>query len=745
MTDPRAIRLPPVESAPQAQEADAGRLLQMLWRGKWFLIAIPALAVLMAKLWLGVQTEIFQASALVQVDAREVNPLRGGAGDAVNKPRTVLKQQQGLLRSTSILKRIADSPEIQALKTFAPERLGEKTLVGALFEGLTTGIDVESDRLSIQFVSPYRREAELVVAEALRVYLEYQKEKKREEVQGLAELLRTEWDDLTGKLNATREQISTLRAQHLLPAGTTRTPLEGKLDTTNQQYLARHQETIDLRAAYEDLRVSQTDPERFRERGLYLRSTKPIGSIEERAQALERERQEKEQRLQSARLGDQNPEVLALRREIEALREKEARIPFEYAEANLRSAEIEFQKALVVEKDLTDELDTLQRQLVDENRVKEAITDLEAQRNALLEQVNTFAARIGELGVLDQTGGLNLDVVEAPRAAVRPIYPESEKTLIYAVAAGIVLAFGLVMLIGLADRSIRNVMDVPALLNTSVVGVLPQVATGLRRGNLARAVEEQPQSLLAEAVRSARTATSFALPGGKGCIVVTSAETGDGKSTCASNLACAFARAGRRVLLIDADMRAPTQHLVYEVANAPGLAGLLSSAVPVKKAVATSVVPGLDLLPSGEARGRAAELCEGRALRALLDSLRESYDCVVIDAPAVLETSEARVLAALADATLFVLRLEQSSVPSTRRAAGILRGVGARLVGCLVNGERSRSDARAFAGGITYGTTEVAAAEPESKAPADEPTDRALGGRALGTDFLGISGDAESA
>jgi uncharacterized protein involved in exopolysaccharide biosynthesis len=115
MSEPRAIRLPPVESPPQAQEADAGRLLQMLWRGKWFLITIPALALLVAKLWLGVQTQLFQASALIQVDAREVDPLRGRAGDTVNKPRTVLKQQQGLLRSTTILKRIAESSEIQAL------------------------------------------------------------------------------------------------------------------------------------------------------------------------------------------------------------------------------------------------------------------------------------------------------------------------------------------------------------------------------------------------------------------------------------------------------------------------------------------------------------------------------------------------------------------------------------------------------------------------------------------------------
>jgi succinoglycan biosynthesis transport protein ExoP len=208
---------------------------------------------------------------------------------------------------------------------------------------------------------------------------------------------------------------------------------------------------------------------------------------------------------------------------------------------------------------------------------------------------------------------------------------------------------------------------------------------------------------------------------------------------CASNLAFSLARAGKRTLLIDADMRRPTQHEIYEVPNGTGLAGLLDSSAPVKKAVVPNVAAGLDLIPAGEPRGRAAELCEGRALVELIRSLRETYECIVIDTPPVLDTSEARVLAAMADAVVFVLRLEKSRAPNLKRALGILRGVGARVLGALPNGASSSRGARAYTGGISLGDGS-AARGTSARAPSEQAADAGVEGRAggRGTDFLGL-------
>ncbi|HEX6882194.1 MAG TPA: polysaccharide biosynthesis tyrosine autokinase [Planctomycetota bacterium] len=746
MTQGDPIRLAPAP-APAAGEADAGRMLQMLWRGKWVLLSVPLVALGLARLWLDRQEPIYVATAQVQVDARAVNPLKSGAGEATNKPRTVLKQQQSLLKSVPLLKRIGAAPGVAELPTFAPERLGDTTLLGKLNECLTTGIDVETDRFFIYCYSPFRADTVTVVDEALRVFIEFHREKKKAAAEELAGIVRSEWDATKKELETTDAEIARLQAENSWLAGAERTPLQTKLESAGQSLNAARLETRRLAAELAELRALSQDPAGFRARGLLLRSKAQIPALEEEYKRLQGQREEllrEVERLELREIGSENPHLIALRQRAESLLVSDERIGQEYAANHLGTAEMEHARALRFEQGLETEHEALLAQVAGQNATLDRIKTLMAEREHLRARVAGFDDRITQLELENQTGALNLTVIEHARAATRPVYPETEKTYLYALGAGGILAFGLVLLLGLSDRRVREVEDVPGLLGTSVLGVLPELPRGSDRVALARLVEEDPHSLAAEAFRSVRTATVFALPGGSGVVVVTSASTGEGKSVCASNLACALARAGKKTLLIDADMRRPAQHEIYGVPLGTGLAGLLGSAAPLKGVVVPRVASGLDLLPAGEAQGRAAELCEGPVLVQLLASLRESYECIVIDAPPVLETSEARVLASQADAVVFVLRLEVSRAPNLKRAAGILSGVGARILGCLPNGARARRGARAYTGGINYGpgpNAEFGAARP-ARPPANEgETDRA---RARGTDFLGLE-EKESA
>jgi capsular exopolysaccharide synthesis family protein len=742
------IRIAPVEASPQAG-ADAGRMLQILWRGKWILVVAPLLAYALARAWLGSREELYVATAQVQVDARAPSVLKSGAGEAINKPRTVLKQQQGLLKSTTLLKRIAAAPALPQLRTFAPERLGEKTLVGALYEGLHTSIDVETDRLFLSFFAPFREEAVVVVDEALRAYIEYHKQKKREDAEGLAEIVRREWESTREELDRTSRAIAELQSENTLLSGTERTPLQAKLDDANAALNVAHLETQRLWAVHEDMRTASTDPARFRERGQYWRAKGAIAALEERIDALRKARETKQaelERLRQVGIGAGHPRFAELRGELESLAVREDEIVLEYAREYLRNSEVDHRRAQLYEQSLADDVQSLLAQVARENEVLDRIKDLQIAREQLRARVAGFDERITQLELENQTGALNLDVIEYARAAMRPAYPETEKTILYALGAGGILAFGLVLLLGLSDRRVREVEDLPGLLGTSVLGVLPELPGGSARARIARAVEDDPQSLAAEAIRSTRTAAAFALPEGRGIVLVTSARAGEGRTVCASNLAYSLARAGKKTLLVDADMRRPSLHAVYEVENGTGLAGLLGSSAPVRKAILVDAAYGLDLLPAGDARGKAAELCEGPVLGELLRSLRQQYECIVVDSPAVLESSEARVLAALADVVVFVLRLDVSRAPDAKRAFGILRGVGARILGCLPNGAVSRHGARAFAGGIRYDSD-----PPQERPLAHGP--RAAGdgvepgaerGR-RGTDFLGLEESEESA
>lgn len=742
MNPSESIRLPPPESR-SSNEADPRRMLALLWRGKWILLVVPLLAFAAAKLWLAAQRPLFMAVAQVQVDARTVNVLKSGAGETINKPRTVLKQQQGLLKSTTLLKRIADSPALAGLATFAPEELGGKSVVGALYEGLQTSIDTESDRLFLSFASPWREETVVVVDEALRVYIEFHKEKKKEQAGGLAEIVRSEWESTKHELDQASAAIAALQSEHLLLSGADRTPLQTKLDNANTAWNAAHQETLKLLAVFADMQRASADARTFHERGLYWRAKGPIGALEERMGTLKSEREKKEaelERLQRS-VGAENTRLAALRAEIDALKAQEDEIVVQYAQDYLRNSEVDWQRARHYEESLAGDVQALLAQVADQNHVMDRIKDLEIEREALRERVTGFDERIAQLELENQTGALNLDVIEYARAGVRPVYPEVEKTIAYGLGAGGILAFGLVLLLGMSDRRVRRVEDVPDLLGTSVLGVLPAMSGGRDRARIARLVEEDAHSLVAEAIRSMRTATVFALPGGRGVVQVTSAGSGEGKTVCASNLACALARAGKKTLLVDADMRKPALHQVYAVENRVGLAGLLGSSTAVKKAIVTDVAAGLDLLPAGDARGKAAELCEGPVLAELFRTLRESYECIVVDSPPVLETAETRVLAALSDAVVFVLRLDVARAPDLERAAGILRSVGARILGAMPNGAASQRGARAWSGGISYG----AAPAPTVHAPRPSPEAEAEAARARarGTDFLGLEGEEE--
>lgn len=172
-------------------------------------------------------------------------------------------------------------------------------------------------------------------------------------------------------------------------------------------------------------------------------------------------------------------------------------------------------------------------------------------------------------------------------------------------------------------------------------------------------------------------------------VLVTSAYENEGKSTVAANLAAALAQSGRRVLLVDADMRFPSVHGIFEVANGSGLSELLQRQVAltaeVQMAIRQTDIPNLSVLPGGPEPESPAQLLASPQLMAIVSSLRRSFEYVVIDSPPLLPVSDAVSLARVVDCTLIVIGsspVTHQQLQSVRRQLG---GVGARSVGVVVN------------------------------------------------------------
>jgi capsular exopolysaccharide synthesis family protein len=205
-------------------------------------------------------------------------------------------------------------------------------------------------------------------------------------------------------------------------------------------------------------------------------------------------------------------------------------------------------------------------------------------------------------------------------------------------------------------------------------------------------------SEIAEAYRTVRTAVYFGVPDGEAKrILVTSPAPGDGKSTSASNLACAMAQAGQRVVLVDCDFRRPTQHKIFGLDDKVGLSSVLAGRAKLADASRTTPVEGLEVIPCGPLPPNPAEILNSQAFAELLDTLAKQYDHVVIDSPPVMPVTDARILGALCDLTVLVLRAEKSTRKFTEHAREALLSVGARILGVIVN------DVPRTKGGYGYG------------------------------------------
>jgi capsular exopolysaccharide synthesis family protein len=191
---------------------------------------------------------------------------------------------------------------------------------------------------------------------------------------------------------------------------------------------------------------------------------------------------------------------------------------------------------------------------------------------------------------------------------------------------------------------------------------------------------------VAEAYRTVRTAIYFGVPDPKSkTLLVTSPSPGDGKTTMASNLAIAIAQSGRRVLLIDADTRKPMMHKIFNLADEVGLSSVLLGEAKLDKAIQKTGAPNLEVLPCGPLPPNPSEILNSQAFLDLVNSLCLQYDQIVIDSPPVEPVTDARILAASCDTTVLVLRAEKSTRRLSAHARDALIGVGANLLGVIVN------------------------------------------------------------
>lgn len=205
-----------------------------------------------------------------------------------------------------------------------------------------------------------------------------------------------------------------------------------------------------------------------------------------------------------------------------------------------------------------------------------------------------------------------------------------------------------------------------------------------------------PQSPIAEQYRTIRTNLQFTSLGADlRSIVVTSASPGEGKSTTASNLAIVYAQLGKRVLLMDCDMRKPTAHFTFQLPGQLGLSTILAKRTTLERSIQSTQVPKLHLLPAGPIPPNPSELLASPMMKTLLEELEQSYDMVIIDAPPLIQVADSQIVASEADGTILVISCENSNRDYVIKAKEKLELSGANLLGIVLN-KREKGEERDY-------------------------------------------------
>jgi succinoglycan biosynthesis transport protein ExoP len=246
------------------------------------------------------------------------------------------------------------------------------------------------------------------------------------------------------------------------------------------------------------------------------------------------------------------------------------------------------------------------------------------------------------------------------------------------------------------DTTLKSVEEIRNSLSLPVLGTVPEFETNSRgiTGPLQAALcyYHNPGSPEAEAYRSVRTAFNVCVSSSQKLIQVTSPEPGDGKSTLIANLAIAIAQSGRKVLLIDGDLRKPTLHKLFGLRQSIGVTDVANGEIDLLTAAQPTVVEGLSVLTSGDIPNRPAELLASHEFSRLLSTAEQEYDSVLIDTPPLLAVSDPCIVAPRTNGMILVLRLQKNSRAAARRATELIETNHINVIGIVANGSEEAPD-----------------------------------------------------
>jgi capsular exopolysaccharide synthesis family protein len=399
------------------------------------------------------------------------------------------------------------------------------------------------------------------------------------------------------------------------------------------------------------------------------------------------------------------PEMVRLRAQIE-----EADGQIQTIAANIRSSiRSQYEIAANQERSLQAQVNGLTGDVLD-------LRDRSIQYNILQRELDTtrtlyegLLQRYKEVGVTAGVAANNISIVDLATPPPEPSKPDMLLNILLAALLGLGLGVLAALVLEALDETLASPDDIEKKLGVPVLGVIPL----LDKGETTKDALGDVRSGFSEAYYSLRTALQFSTPNGApSSLLVASARPAEGKSTTAYAVALNLARVGKRVLLVDGDLRNPSMHRVVGVENERGMSNLLSGSVDLAAVVQPTGHENLFFIPCGPLPPNPAELWGGDRLHQFLAESRNNFDHVIVDGPPVLGFADSPLLAAAVNGVLFVLESRGTRRGQARGALRRLQVGRAHLLGAVL----TKFSAKATSyGGYDYAYDYHYGAEPQDK------------------------------
>jgi succinoglycan biosynthesis transport protein ExoP len=583
------------------------------------------------------------------------------------------------------------------------KEIDPETRMAAAVSGFLGGLNVNNIKdtrlVEVSYVAADNKMAARSVNTLFDKFIEFNLEMKAESTKQASEFLTAQIEELRRSLAQKEQELQEYgkRKELYFIRGEDSTVVQ-KLSDLNGAYTAAQIERINKESIYRELKGKPFDnyPD--------VRVNSLIQGLKQEFSARESEIKKKSQIFQ-----DSYPEMQRLRSQQEGLQKRIESETADIARKSLNQAEAEYQAALKKENSLMDLLNQQKGSVVSSNANAIYYNSLKIEVQNMTNLLDFLTRRQKESMLSSRLEGMqtsNIKIVDRAEIPTRPFSPNKQRSLLMALMLGLGGGIFLIFALNYLDNTVKSPEEVEKLLHLPALGFIPAVGAKASQSYYShyysdrkkqhseqkiRAIEmvnlKEPESTFAEHYRTIRTSLLLSTPDQPPKVfVVTSALPQEGKTVTAVNLAIAFTQLGKKVLVLDCDLRRPRVHKIFRIKNTGGITSYLMGRSRIEDIIYRYPgEPNLHVLPSGPIPPNPVELIISKGMKDMMEGLRKHYDFIFIDAPPLMGIQDSILLGEYSDGLLLVAWGGKTPRKVIEKAKAEIEKFNIRLFGVILN------------------------------------------------------------